>query len=124
MPAPGGQRGRREPDLIRLPTADIATRLPLSDPGGRPPYEPEQEQKNDGADEGDENHPGDPAERRGHSKLRKQPSADKRTDDADDDVADEAVTGTTHHEGREHARDKSYDEPGEQVHLQPPEKRG
>src|SRR4051794_10463339 len=77
------------------------------------PYQPDDEKKHHGAHERGEDHPRQATEGRAHPEPAEQPSANEGADDADDDVADQAVTRAAHHERREYAGDQADEDPGE-----------
>src|SRR5215210_2544051 len=69
-------------------------------------------------DERREDHAREPAERRAHAQLAKNPTADEGADDTDDDVTYESYTADD--QRREYAGDQADDEPCDEVHFSPP----
>src|ERR1700721_3414939 len=87
----------------------MATSAPAR--GSDPPDEPDQEQKNHGAERGGDDIPPDRAAADLDVELVDQePAADIGADDADDDVADDAETGSLDDLGGEPACDEADQE--------------
>src|SRR5258706_13805431 len=79
-------------------------------------YQPEDEEKYDGADEGDENRPTHSPHGTRDSEHGEQRASDEGPDNADNDVTDDAVSGATHHECRKNSCDETNYDPAQYSH--------
>src|SRR3954469_10338681 len=89
----------------------------------RAAYQTEDKQQHYRPDERDENGAAHPADGRRDAQCAEQPTANEGTDDADNDVTDDAVAGATHHQRCENSGHQPNDDPGEYTHCVSPRKR-
>src|SRR2546423_2751704 len=87
------------------------------DSSRRAPDQSQNEQQYHRSDECDEDRAAHSPEWLRNSQGVEQPPADERTDDADYDVTDDPVAGTTHHERSENACYEPHYDPGDYPHC-------
>src|ERR1043166_3586302 len=109
--------GSPAPSLLKIQPPTNAPTIPMMRSGSAGSSDhPQQEEQYNRADEGHENDPGQSPERHSCSQLAEDPTTHERADDPDDDVADQAVACSPHHQRRKNAGDQSHDDPCQNAH--------